>query len=150
MFEQLEQQHATVYEDFRQRGRGRCGCQNGKELSHVAGRGELRCQLCLRPSERHQALEMNTADLQPADIRRVCSGDGLKSDARETLQAAFASRHAQLLVFEQRAIAELPEVEARAEGVAVLEKQVQGKRAVVEGRVAEGYTLMKESWEQLY
>jgi hypothetical protein len=44
----------------------------------------------------------------------------------------------------------MPEVEARAEGVAVLEKQVQGKRAVVEGRVADGYTLMKESWEQLY
>jgi hypothetical protein len=150
MFEQLEQQHDQVYKDFQRRRRGKCACRRGKEQSHVMGRGELRCKMCLRPSERHQALDLNSADLLPADIREACSGEGLRREAAEALQAAFASRRAQLQVLEQRAVAELPEVQARAEAAAVLELQVRGKREVAAGRLAEGFTLMKDSWEQLH
>jgi hypothetical protein len=150
MFEQLEQQHATVYNEFQRRRRGRCGCRSGEERSYVVRRGELGCQACLQPEERGQALHLDTADLKPATIREACSGDGLRRQATESLQAAFADRHAQLLVLEQRAIAEMPEVEARTEGVAVLQLQIQGKREVAAGRMAEGYTMMKDSWEQLH
>ncbi len=66
------------------------------------------------------------------------------------LQTAFASRRAQLLALEQQAVAEMPEIQAREEWQAVLQMQVRGKREVAAGRLAEGFTMLKNSWEQLH
>jgi hypothetical protein len=88
-------------------------------------------------------------DLQPEEIRETCSGERLQRGATEALQEAFAAHHAQLRIFEQQALTEMPAIQAHEESVAVLELQVRGKREVVAGRLVEGFALLKDSWRRL-